>query len=255
MALRLSKIKEAFESQNLISAVLESEEILDEEPDNIEALAMLGDVELELGHGQEAKLVFSHLCELSKDQTHFMNGLAMAHFLCVEYEKCYEITQSVLKLDPNLAEAHAYAALSLERLNRPVEADYHNSMAETLNPQYYKPPTFDQIPWDDLLLEAISKLPDYLSDFFDNVSFVWTTYPPPQTLLSNKPNISPLILALYEGRPTEETRELGIYPRSIRLFKGNMVRFSQNFDQLALDLSQALASEAIDWIGKQGTEE
>ena len=249
-ALRLDRSRQAYHDHDLITALIEAEELLEAEPDNVDALEVLGDTELELGHGREAELVFTQLLDLNPDQPLYLTGQAIARFLHTDFEGSVQSGMKALETAPELPEAHAYAGLSLERLGRLDESDSHLDRATELSPDdWAAPPSIRDVPWSELLTRAMNQVPDSLQGFFERVPFVWQDLPDPNVLRSTDPPISPLVLAMYEGRPEAPGEETGLLPRSMRIFQGNARRFAGDMDRLAEDLAQALSSEAADWLG------
>ncbi len=249
-ALRLDRSREAYQNHDLVTALLEAEELLEAEPDNIEALQVLGDTELELGHGREAALVFTQLIDLQGDDPLYLTGLAIARFLHTDFEGAVHAGNQALELAPELPEAHAYVGLCLERLGRPVESQQHLARATELAPDDWSPPpALGTIPWQELLTQAMGLIPAELEEFYQRVPIVWQDLPDLSVLRSTDPPISPLVLALYEGRPDGPGRETGLYPRSMRVFRGNARRFAGDLHRLTEDLAHALSAEAADWLG------
>ncbi len=249
-ALRLDRTRQAYQDHDLLTALLEAEELLEDDPDNIEALEVLGDTELELGHGREAELVFSHLLDLQPDVPVYLTGLAIARFLHTDFQGAVDAGLAALHSVPDLTEAHAYIGLSLERLGRGEDAQVHLARAAELDPTGWAPPTaIHDIPWQPLLQAAMDQIPAELRGFYDQVPIVWQNLPDPAVLRAVDPPISPLVLALYEGTPTGPGIETGLRPRSMRVFQGNARRFARDMQRLTEDLAHALAAEAADWLG------
>lgn len=249
-ALRLDRSREAYQNRDLVTALLEAEELLEGEPDNIAALEVLGDTELELGHGREADLVFSHLLDLQPDEPMYMTGQAIARFLHTDFEGAVESGLAALDKAPDLTEAHAYLGLAFERLGRLDTAETHLGRAAELDPEgWAPPPDIGDIPWQGLLAAAMEQVPESLRGFYDKVPIIWMNLPDPWVLRSVDPPISPLVLALYEGTPTGPGSETGLYPRSMRIYRGNARRFARDMARLTEDLTHALSAEAADWMG------
>ncbi len=229
--------------------MLEAEEILDEHPGDVEALEFLGDAELDLGHGREAVLVFTQLHETDERNPAYLSGLAIARFLSVDFEGALAAARAALERSPDHAEAHAYVGISLERLGRYEEAAVHLGEAARLDPDGFPPPLpLEKVPWSRLLRGALDRLPDEARDFYRRVPVVWHHYPDTAVLLGADPPISPFSLALYEGTPPSEG-EPKVDPRSVRAYRGNLLRFARDLARLEEDFSLALASEAADWLG------
>ena len=271
-AMRLHKTVEAYKTRDLLTALVEAEELLDEDPDNIAALEILGDTELDLGHGREAELVFTRLISLKPGMALYHGGLAVSRFLSVDFEGSLEAGREALKLQPDLVEAIAYVGLSLERLGQDQEARAHLDRAAELDPASYPLPVApERVPWGPLFRAALKKMPPSLSFFFDKVPVVWHQFPDAAVLRSVDPPVSPLVLTLYEGSPPDDPlpgREMltddldedtaplytsgdahPILPRSLRIYRGNVCRFAHDLQRLVDDLAQAMVSEASDWLG------
>ncbi len=247
-ALRLDRTREAYRNHDLITALLEAEELLEDDPDNVEALEVLGDTELELGHGREAELVFTHLLDLQPDEPVYLTGLAIARFLHTDFQGSVDAGLEALSTTPHLVEAHAYVGLSLERMGLFSESAEHLERAAALDPSgWAPPPDVSEVPWQALLEAALEAVPQEIQAFYDKVPIVWQQLPDPTVLRAVDPPISPLVLALYEGTPPDP--ELGALPRSMRIFQGNARRFARDLKRLTEDLSHALAAEAADWLG------
>ncbi len=249
-ALRLDRTREAYHNHDLVTALLEAEELLEDDPDNVEALEVLGDTELELGHGREADLIFSHLLDLQPGEPVYLTGQAIARFLHTDFEGAVEAGMEALAALPDLTEAHAYVGLSLERMGRLDEAAEHLARSAELDPDgWAPPPQVEEIPWLALLEAALAMVPPDLHSFYEQVPIVWQNLPDPGVLRGVDPPISPLVLALYEGTPTGPGAETGLRPRSMRIYQGNAQRFARDMRRLTEDLAHALAAEAADWMG------
>jgi tetratricopeptide (TPR) repeat protein len=234
---------------DLVAAIVEAEELLDEEPENVEALQVVGDAEIELGHGREARLAFERLLEREPDRIEYLCGLAVAHFLGADFEPCLETARKALVLDPRSGEAHAFAGLCLERLGQDTQAAHHLKKAARLAPEHFPLAIPEErVPWARVLKRALERLPLRIQDFYHAVPVVYQRFPDVAALHSVDPPLNPLVLALYEGEPPDEDVEEPPLPRSVRVFKGNAARFAHDLDRLVKDLALALESEACDWL-------
>lgn len=249
-ALRLSRTQKAYEGRDLITALIEAEEILEEDPDDLNALEVLGNIELDFVHGREAVIIYEQLLELCPDKPAYLSGMTVARFLNVEFETAVEMGKRALGLDPGLAEAAAYTGLALEHLKMPKEGLRYLQMAARLAPTRFPLPVREsKIPWRRLVAEALAGIPEELKFFFTKVPLVWHHLPDASVLRALDPPITPLVLALYEGIPPEEGDPTEILPRSMRIFRGNACRFGHDPAQLIDDLTDGLIAEAADWTG------
>ncbi len=248
--MRLDRSRLAYQEHDLVTALLETEELLDEDPDNVAALEVLADTELELGHGREAGLVFAHLLRLDPEQPLYLAGMAIACFLHADFQGAVSYGGEALKLQEDLSEAHAYVGLACERLGLLDASQQHLERARAIDPEGWRqPPELHEIPWAEVLSRALERVPEQLAPFYQQVPIVWQQLPDPAVLRSVDPPISPLVLALYEGTSGGPGDHTGILPRSLRIFQGNARRFAHDLDRLVEDLGQALSAEAADWMG------
>ncbi len=248
-ALRVRKTRQAYHNHDLFTALLEAEEILDKDPDNTEALELLGNTELELGHAREALLVFQKLRSLHPDSLDYLGGLAVARFLMADFRGSLRAVMHVLEKKPDLAEANANAGLALERLMMSEKAEHYLKRAAELDPDTFPLPVPEhEIDWSGLLARAMEHLPEPISQFYRRVPLVWHVFPDQAVLLSVDPPITPMALALYEGNPPGGDLSSDILPRSVRIYKGIARRMAFDMEALAEDLAQALLTEATDWL-------
>jgi tetratricopeptide (TPR) repeat protein len=249
-AMRLERCRDAYRKRDLVTAILEAEELLDEDPNNAGALEIVSDAEIGLGHGREAVLALTALKDIAPDSPRVMSGLAVARFLDLDFEGSLAAADAVLAQDPDAAEALAYRSLALERLGDWEGSRSAEERAAIVSPELFPlPPDHADVEWDEALDAAIAKLPTFFQAFYNNVLLVWHHLPDVSTLSSIEPPLSPMMLALYEGAPPPDGDAIEILPRSVRLFWGNARRLASNLEYLVEELAQALLVEAADWMG------
>jgi len=248
-AMRLERSRLAYKERDLVTAILEAEELLEEDPENVGALEIVADAEIGLGHGREAVLALTSLAQLQPDAVRVHSGLAVARFLDLDFEGSVSAADAALALAPDLPEALAYRSLALERLG-----DWEGSRASELRASELAPETFplppqhDEVPWEEVLDEVLGRLPALFQGFYSRVLLVWHHLPDVGILASIEPPLSPMMLALYEGAPPPEADPMEILPRSVRLYWGNARRLASNREYLVEELAEALMIEAADWM-------
>ena len=77
-AMRLQRAQQAYERRDTVEAVIEAEELLDEEPDNPAALLIVADGSLEIGHPEVARSAYEDFLEMRPDDPLAWAGLAVA---------------------------------------------------------------------------------------------------------------------------------------------------------------------------------
>ena len=248
-AMRLERSRMAYKQRDLVTAILEAEELLEEDPNNVGALEIVADSEIGLGHGREALLALTALEKIQPDSVRVYSGLAVARFLDLDFEGAIAATDTALELSPDLPEALAYRSLALERLGDWEGSRAAELRASELSPAAFPlPPEHDEVPWDQVLDEVIGELPELFQRFYGRVLLVWHHLPDIAILSSVEPPLSPMMLALYEGAPPPNGDPMEILPRSVRLFWGNARRLAGNRQYLIEELAEALMIEAADWM-------
>lgn len=254
-ALRLDRVRKALDQGDFNGAVLEAEELLDEEPDHVEGLFLLAEALLEVGDPENAARTYERHLELVADpdadeHATAWAGLAVARFDCVDLLGAVEAAREAIRRRADLAEAHYYLGLALERLpGRRGEAVGELVAAHHLNPSAYPVPArVTASQWPALLEVAIGQLPGQLQAFWHGVPAQWDELPPLDELKENDPPISPTVSGLYTGTPPERADPWDEKPTAIRFFVGNLVRLG-NTDAIVSEMARVLEHEALDWLG------
>ncbi len=248
--LRLRRIRSAVHQADWPAAVIEAEELLDEEPTQPEALRLLANALLELGDAETASEAFEdHLKVTPEPAPITLSGLAIARFESCDIVGAMEAAREALRLDSGLAEAHYTLGLALERMGEPAQAAQSLAVARSLDPLGYPLPI--ELPDSDLqaaLDAAIAALPASLQQFWNGVAVHVEEEPDLAELTARPPALPPTVAGLYAGRPPDDDTALTARPTALRLFRSNLARCG-SLDQVAAQLVQVLEHEALDWLG------
>lgn len=256
VALRLDRVKKALDAGDFGSAVLEAEELLDEEPDHAEALFLLAEALLEVGDAQSAADTYvQHLAAAGADGDRAMRagalaGLSVARFECIDLPGAVEAARDSLRIAPDLAETHYYLGLALERMpGGKSEALSSFVAANRLDPEAYPLPIrLDPKDWKRAIEEANRTLPGSLRKFWTGVPIELIELPDLDELRASDPPITPTVSGLYDGDPPEEGDPWTIKPRAIRLYVGNLARLADRAE-IVDEIGRTLQGEALDWLG------
>lgn len=256
--MRIALVRKRLDQGEFGEAVLECEELLDENPDHPEGLFLLAEALLELGDPQSAAEAYEQQVEVAGRTTDnpfsiaALTGLAVCRFELCDIAGSVEAARDAIRLSPDLAEAHYTLGLALERIpGRKSEAVNAFAAARGLDPEAYPfPLQLDRRGWDAILAAARAKLPRKLQKFWDGVTFKIEDLPDLGELQRNDPPISPTVTGLYDGTPPEEEDEdpWFVKPLSMRLYTGNIARLGDR-DAAVEEVAAVLRSEAIDWLG------
>lgn len=249
-AMRLDRLRTAFGRRDWGDAILEAEELLDEQPDQAEALFLLGEALLELGDWELARAAYDHRVALDGGDAASLVGLAVAALHLCDLPEAAEAAREAVRRDPANAEAHHTLGLALERMpGRQGEALAEQISASHLDPERYPLPiTLKHPQWEEAIGAALQRLHPRLRDFYARVPFRIEDLPDLTELRAADPPLSPTVVALYTGSPPEEGDPFALRPEAIRLFSRNLSR-AGSVDAVVDELEVALRDEALDWVG------
>ena len=249
-ALRMKQVRSAYESRNFVKTVVESEELLDTDCDNIEALMFLGSACLELTDGLGAEAAFSRCLELRPDDLESQLGLGLALYELTDFvgaKKCFE---AVLVQNPESAESLYFMGMSEIFLGDVPKAKVLLSQAEEFAPEAFpilEMPTSGQ--FEELIEEAVGLIePSGLRDWIGSIPFGLFDVPPVETLRSSLPPLSPHNIALIVGDDSAGSHGMSItVPDCIEVYRLNLMRIGVSGGSITEQLAEALESQAEKW--------
>jgi tetratricopeptide (TPR) repeat protein len=249
-ALRLERVRGAVRDCAWADAILEAEELLDEDPDHPEGLFLLGEALLEMGDWELAREVYDHRVSLDGGDAPSLTGLAIASFHLCDLPAAAENAREAVRRDASDAEAHQFLGLALERMpGRQAEALAELTAAAHLDPERFPLPiTLKRAAWEKVIADALSRLPSRLQELYAKIPFRIEELPDIEELRAVYPPLSPTIGALYVGEPPEEGDPFEHPPEAIRLFSRNLGR-AGTVEAVVEELEHALREEALDWLG------
>ena len=249
MSLRLSEAERAIQTGDLDRALIEAEELLDEEPSHRRALEIASQAALGMGDILTALASLNRFMELHPPSARTLQALAAARFQAVDFPGALAAAEQATSLDSNMAAGWHYQGLALERIGKPEEAAVRFKKAEKLQPdQFPAPQDSTTLPWEAHLDEALGRLPQPLQVFYDGVPIRWKHFPAVADLLENYPPLSPFTDGLYRGRLTEGSDPWSERPSSVTLFMGNLSRPSIESESIINRIVEALVHEAMHWL-------
>lgn len=250
--LRLGSIRAAMETRNFDKATIEIEELLDDEPEDAEALWLLGEALMELRDFITAKVVYKSHIELAGPRPATLIALAIAAFESCNLDEAAAAAQAAIELCEDIADAHYILGLCTERLDSPAAATVHFAAAHRMSPLSFPYPlSLSDHDWLSLVDAAIGQLEPPLRAFWREVPVKLELFPRLDELQRSVPPISPRVAALYDGTPAEEDANR---PSSVRVFTGSLAR-SDTPESLIHQLIEALEAEALDWLDAERVED
>lgn len=250
-ALRLDRARTAIEQGEFDAAVMELEELLDEDPQHAEALFLLGEAALEIGDVQTATLAFqSHLQVEEKPTAAAWSGLALARFDTCDVEGAAAAAREALVLEPDHAEAWFTLGCALERTpGQGTEALRALATAQRLDPESFPfPLRVAESDWQGLVRKAATLLPRALREFWSEVPVSLQDWPDLAELAASEPPITPTVTGLYKGTPPGEEDAWDVRPEALRLYTKNLER-SPSREAVVEAIARTLDHEAREWLG------
>ena len=230
-------------------ALIEAEELLDEEPSHARGLSIVAHSALGMGDILTALGALNRFIELHPPDATILQSLAAARFEAVDYSGALAAAEQAAGLDPSVGAAWHYQGLALERLGKRAEAKKRFAEANLRDPIGF--PTavdWEGVDWDSHLSDAIRGLPQPLQNFYDGVPIRWDVFPAVEDLLENYPPLSPFTDAMYRGEQNPEVDPWEVRPKNVTLFKANLARPSIESRELQQRITEALIHEALHWL-------
>lgn len=252
LQLRLDKAEHALSRGGFDMALVEAEELLDEHPAHARALQLSAQSALGMGDALTALASLTRYMELHTPDATTLVTVAAARFECVDYPGALAAGGQAATLDSSLAEAWYYQGLAAERINHPDEARSHFARAAELSADRLpEPRPFADLPWDDILAQAVSSLPEQVRTFLSPVPIRWDDFPAAEDLVGHYPPLSPFTDALYRGKPDPEADPWSQRPEYMHLFRANLARAVEHEGDIPEQLARALLHETAHWLGEE----
>ncbi len=249
-ALRFGEAQKALETGDLDKALIEAEELLDEDPSHPKALELVSQAALSMGDVVMALEALNRLVELHTPNSRILHALAVARFQAVDYPGSLAAAEQATALDKQLTAAWHYQGLALERMGKFEAAKDRFEEAATQDPDNFPAhPGWLNLDWQGILEAALDRLPQPIQVFYDGIKIRFDDFPAVEDLLENYPPLSPFTDGLYRGQPPREGDPWSEQPELVSLFRGNLSRPSVQPEDITKRTAEALMHEAMHWLG------
>lgn len=135
-AMEILNALEHHQAGRLSEAVAIYQAILTAEPDNPDALHLMGNAAGQLGDVDFSIRLISQACALAPLNTTYLLSLATAYRVKTQFEQALICYARILEIDPKAVSAHYGVGNTLQNLGRPLEAVDSFSAALSLNPDF-----------------------------------------------------------------------------------------------------------------------
>ncbi|MDP2311370.1 MAG: hypothetical protein Q8P41_00580 [Pseudomonadota bacterium] len=242
-AMLLEASRNALAQGDPTAAVVLAEELLDETPDDVDALLVIAAAAPAYGHGEVGALAAAQAAKRGAD----VGSLEAAALLAAcQVDRALAAADAALARAPRDAHAHLVRGIALELSGRGAEAAEAFAQATALDPVVLPPPLAapPDDEWDALLFAATAGLDAPLRDALRGVSLDFEDLPSVELLRSLQPPPSPLVDALLLDPPGPDApaRDAG-RPR-IAIYRRNLLRGATSIDEVEARLQRALEAEA-----------
>ena len=248
--LRLSEAQKAFEGGDLDVALIEAEELLDEDPSHPKALELVSQAALRMGDVVMALEALNRFVELHTPDSRVLHALAVARFQAVDYPGALAAAEQATALDKTLTAAWHYQGLALQRMGRIESANARFATAAAQDPDHFPiHPGWAEIDWETVLSTALDRTAPADSGLLrrrqDSVPRLSSRRRPPRELST--------IESVYGRalpRPTPKDGDPWVQqPEVVSLFRGNLSRPSTDPEDITKRTAEALMHEAMHWLG------
>ncbi len=248
----------AYETGDLDRALEICELIIERDPDDVDALYLMGEAMLEMEEFEAAEEIFRDALRLDPESGGIHNGLGVALFELCRFDEAREALTTALELNPQLAESAIYLAYFHERRGERERAARFYRRAQEIDPEHFHAPievTAEVL--SDVVEHVLPRLPDAVRAYVRAVP--WTIEPLPTTamLTATRPALSPLTLCLFTGPerdPTETVEPLDHLPREILVFASNFAKTVDRADDLPGVVLRAIVEELSHFLALDAAE-
>jgi tetratricopeptide (TPR) repeat protein len=248
-ALRREAVLTALRARDVARAIVECEELLDDQPDDVEVLGWLAALFTENGDVTAALEAWRSVVELSEGQdAAALAQLAVSAFGCCRLEEAAEAARAAIARSDVAAEAHHVLGLVTERTESAAAAFPHFLAAWRAAPVAFPlPAPLSEADARLAVDEALRALEPSLRRFWRKVPLRLEAWPDLEELARAAPPLSPRVVALYAGPPPARA-DGSERPEALRVFLGNLAH-AIDLDDAIEQLVDALVGEAEDWLG------
>lgn len=223
--------QQALLGENAAVAMMVAEEILDEEPDHVEALLLLVEAAMRCGHAPLAVTAAEQLAARGVDRPTLHAAALLA---AVRLPEALGTADRALAIAPGDARAHAVRGQVLELLGRVEEADAALARAAALDPRRYPAPLRVD-DWDGILLEALSALTDEDRAAARSLPVTFLDIPAPAWLVETGTPFPPVPPSTFGGPGAD----------GVLLFRRNLTRGAEDPGEVVERVRIVVADELL----------
>jgi len=228
-----------------------AEALLEEQPDDLEALFLSGSALFESGDHTEAASRLQRVMELEPANVPARLTLAAVLYETCRFDEALAEVTGALAAEPESAYACYLKGLLVDMKGSKDEADACFAKAARLDPEHYRvPESISRADFDRAVEEALATMPAEFVDRLGNLPILIEEVPT-AALLSTLEDPAPDLLGLFVGTPLPERshQHITTSPDAVYLFKRNLERAAQDRDELVDEIRVTLLHEVGHYLG------
>lgn len=234
--------EEAFDEGDFELAIDICHALIEQDPADVDALALLGDSLMQLDEFEAAEEVYRDAVEMAPESPVLMAGHGVTLFELGRFEEARAELDRAVAMDGEVGGAPFYLGLLAERAGRHDVADGHFRRANSIDPEQFPLP----VDWSDADVReavgpAMEQIPEPARPFAADAGLAIEDLPSQDLLASFSPPLSPLILCLFEGGDAPDVAR----PRVVRVFRRNLGKVARDKDELAQEIARAFMYEIV----------
>jgi len=270
--LQLDRARETLEAGDPARALAEAEELLDSQPDDAVALAVVGRAALVLGDGATAAAALQAVARALPDDAEVWAELARARFSSADWDGALTAVGQVLAISAPADAAVATACfvrgqITLRSALSPAPAPLPSpgsppgdpqadlARAAALDPARYPlAHPLSDARWRTCLQRALLAVSEPVQAFLEGVPLAEQAWPTLERLQAGLPLATPEVGALAQGEPPAVDPWI-TRPETITLFRENLCWPPASGEIISQRIAQALTNVAVAWTDEDLDEE
>lgn len=200
----------------------------------------------DLGQARDALERANQVLESEPDNVEASYERAVALFELCRFSDAKAAFTALLSDKEHGAHAHHHLGLLLEREHRSAQAEEHFALARKLAPdEFWQPQLPSKEEFASEVAKAVHELPADMQKDLRGVPVAAEDLPSSTDLTSGDPPLSPAILGLFRGPPLGEPCTPAAHPpcRSVALYRRNLARVARTREELLEQIRVTLHHE------------
>ena len=228
-----------------------AEALLEEQPDDLEALFLSGSALFEAGEHTQAAGRLREVMKLEPANVPARLTLAAVLYEICRFDEALAEVEGAISAEPESAYALYLKGLLVDMKGKRQEADDCFAKAANLDPEHYHVPTsVGRQEFEQAVEQALATMPPEFVDRLDNLPILIEDVPS-AGLLATLEDPAPDLLGLFVGTPLPERslQQVASSPDAIYLFKRNLERTSADHEELVDEIRVTLLHEVGHYLG------